>query len=334
MDYSKFIISIILLLVIISLGTAGYHLIEGMAYFDSFYMTMITISTVGFSEVKPLSTPGRLFTIFIIVSGISVLTYTLGQAVRVFVEGELRQILGRRKLEKQISKLREHYIICGFGRIGSTIAKELAAEHIPFIIIEQAPERIEQIETLRYYYLNLDATADTTLIKAGLYTAKGLVTAVSSDADNVFIALSAKGLRPEIFILARASDTKNEDKLLRAGASRVVCPYQIGGRRMAEILQRPTVVDFIDNTMMHSELDLKMEEAIISPRSPLIGKTLITSNIRQDFGVIIVAIKKVTNEMIYNPLPAEILEAGDVMVVIGKKDGLRRMASVMDPTIP
>ncbi len=331
MDYSKLKISIFLLLAIIVSGTVGYTFIEGMSPFDSFYLTMITISTVGFSEIKPLSPAGRILTIFIIVSGISVLTYSLGQVARVFVEGEIRQLLGRRKLEKQIAKLKNHYIICGFGRIGSTIAKELAAENIPFIVIEQDLERIEQIDASHFLYLNMDATVDITLIKAGLHNAKGLVTAVSSDADNVFIALSAKGLRPDIFILARASETKNENKLLRAGASRVVCPYQMGGRRMAEILRRPTVVDFIDNTMMNSELDLKMEEALIGPDSPFIGKTVVTSNIRQDFGVIIVAIKKATNEMIYNPLPSEIFDDGDVIVVIGKKDGLRRMAEEMNP---
>jgi voltage-gated potassium channel len=329
MDYSRLKISLFLLLVILGFGTAGYTLIEGMSPFEAFYMTVITISTVGFSEIKPLSIIGRIITLIIIVSGISVLTYSLGQVVRIFVEGELRQILGRRKLEKQIAELKDHYIICGFGRIGGIIAKELAADNIPLIVIEQEPSRIEQIEALHYLYLNLDATADTTLLKAGLHTAKGLVTAVSTDADNVFIALSAKGLRPDIFILARASDTKNEDKLLRAGASQVVCPYQMGGRRMAQILLKPTVVDFIDKTMMDNELDLMMEEAIIGPASTLIGKTVVTSNLRQDFGVIIVAIKKVTNEMIYNPMPSEIFDAGDVVVVIGKKDGLRRMEDIM-----
>jgi voltage-gated potassium channel len=329
MDYSRLKISLLLLLAIIGFGTVGYTHIEGWSAFDALYMTIITISSVGFSEIHPLSTAGRVLTISVIVSGISVLTYSLGQVARIFVEGELRQILGRRKLEKQIAELKDHYIICGFGRIGGIIAKELSMENIPFLIIEQEPLRIEQLEACHYLYLNMDATADTTLLKAGLHTAKGLVTAVSSDADNVFIALSAKGLRPDIFILARASDTKNEDKLLRAGASRVVCPYQMGGRRMAEILRKPTVVDFIDKTMMNSELDLNMEEAVIGPSSSLIGKTVVTSNLRQDFGVIIVAIKKITNEMIYNPMPSEILDAGDIIVVIGKKDGLRRMADIM-----
>jgi voltage-gated potassium channel len=329
MDYSRLKISLFLLLVILGFGTTGYTFIEGMSPFEAFYMTVITISTVGFSEIKPLSIPGRVLTIIVIVSGISFLTYSLGQVARIFVEGELRQILGRRKLEKQIAELKDHYIICGFGRIGGIIAKELAVDNIPLVVIEQEPSRIEQIEALHYLYLNMDATADTTLLKAGLHNAKGLVTAVSTDADNVFIALSAKGLRPDIFILARASDTKNEGKLLRAGASRVVCPYQMGGRRMAQILRRPTVVDFIDKTMVDNELDLRMEEAVIGPSSSLIGKTVVTSNLRQDFGVIIVAIKKVTNEMIYNPLPSEIFDAGDVIVVIGKKDGLRRMEDVM-----
>jgi voltage-gated potassium channel len=329
MDFSRLKISLLLLMVILGFGTIGYVSIERMSFFEAFYMTIITISTVGFSEIRPLSIAGRTFTIIIIVSGISVLTYSLGLVVQVFVEGELRQVLGRRKLEKQIAKLKNHYIICGFGRIGGIIAKELAADNIPLLVIEQEPSRIEQIEALHYLYLNMDATADTTLLKAGLHTAKGLVTAVSTDADNVFITLSAKGLRPDIFILARASDTKNENKLLRAGASRVVCPYDMGGRRMAQILCKPTVVDFIDTTMVDNELDLKMEEAVIGPSSSLIGKTVVTSNLRQDFGVIIVAIKKVTNEMIYNPMPSEILDAGDVIVVIGKKDGLRRMEDVM-----
>jgi len=329
MEYSRLKISVLLLLLVIGSGTVGYIWIEGWSVFDALYMTIITISTVGFAEVHPLSLAGRVLTLFVIISGIGILTYSLGLVARIFVEGELQRLFGRRKLEKKISQLKDHYIICGFGRIGSTIANELSAENIPLVVIEQAPLHVEQIEACHYLYLNLDATSDATLLKAGLLRAKGLVTAVSSDADNVFIALTAKGLRPDIFILARASETKNEDKLLRAGASRVVCPYQMGGRRMAEILQRPTVVDFIDNTMMNSALDLKMEEAVIGSSSSLIGKTILTSNVRQDFGVIIVAIKKTTNEMIYNPLPSEIFEAGDVIVIIGKKDSLHRMEDIL-----
>ncbi len=329
MDYSRLRISLIFLLVIILFGTIGYYSFESMSLFDAFYMTLITISTVGFSEIRPLSQVGRIITIIVIISGISVLTYSLGQVAKIFVEGELRKIFGRRKLEKQISKLKNHYIICGYGRIGGIVSKELADENIPFIVIEQAPGRIEELEHDRFLYLNMDATSEEALIKAGMDKAKGIVTAVSSDADNVFITLTAKGLRSDIFILARTSDIKNESKLLRAGATRVVCPYLIGGSRMAQVLKKPTVVDFIDIAMMNGKLGLKMEEAVVGPNSNLVGKTLINSHIRRDFGVIIVGIKRLSNEMIFNPLPTENLEAGDVIVVIGKKEDLKRMNDVV-----
>jgi voltage-gated potassium channel len=329
MDLFHLKISLSLLIATIAFGTGGYIVVEGMSPFDAFYMTLITISTTGFMEVQPLSTAGRGITIVIIVLGISLVTYSLSQIARYFVEGELRKVLGRRKLEKQISTLQDHYIICGYGRIGNIIVHELQATKTPLVVVEQDPVSIEMLEAEGILYLNMDATSDEALIAAGLEKARGLVTAVSSDADNVFIALSAKGMRPDIFILARASDVKNEGKLLRAGASRVVCPYQMGGRRMAEILRKPTVVDFLDQTMMHTELGLQMEEAVIAEDSPIIGKTLITSNLRQDFGVIIVAIKRITGEMVFNPGPGEIFNAGDVIVAIGKKTELQRMSNAI-----
>lgn len=329
MDLVKLKLSLFLLLATITFGTTGYIIIEGMRPFDAFYMTLITISTVGFSEIKPLSDLGRGITIIIIVMGISLLTYTLGQVARVFVEGELRKILGRRKLEKQVAELQNHYIICGYGRIGKIIVKELTATKNPLVVIEQDHASIEVLEAEGILYLNMDATSDEALKTAGLDRARGLVTAVSSDADNVFIALSAKGMRPDIFILARASDVKNESKLLRAGATRVVCPYQMGGRRMAEILHKPTVVDFLDQTMMHTELGLQMEEAVVAENAPITGKTLVTSNLRQDFGVIIVAIKRISGEMVFNPGPGEIFNAGDVIVAIGKKTELQRMSKAI-----
>lgn len=329
MNYSRLIICICLLAVILCIGTFGYAYFESMPIFDAFYMTVITISTVGFSEVKPLSNIGRTITIIIIVSGITVLTYTLGQIFRIFLEGEMLRILGRRKLEKQIAGLTNHFIICGYGRIGKIISQELGAENTPFVVIEENPEKIEQMEKDHVLYLNMDAAADEALHKAGIMHAKGLVTAVQSDADNVFITLTAKGLRPDIFVLSRASDEKNQEKLVRAGANRVVSPYLLGGRRMAHILKSPTVVDFIDTAMVDSPLGLRMEEAAIGPNSHIAGKTLIDSQLRKDFGVIIAAIKKPTNEMLFNPTPTETLEAGDVIVVIGKKEDLKRMREVL-----
>ena len=329
MDFFKLKLSLFLLVGIFVFGTSGYVIVEDKRPFDAFYMTLITISTVGFQEIKPLSDLGRVITIIIIVLGISLMTYTLGQVARIFVEGELRKVLGRRKLEKQVAGLRDHYIICGYGRIGNIIVTELRTAKIPLVVIEQDPASIELLEADGILYLNMDATSDEALRAAGLDRARGLVTAVSSDADNVFIALSAKGMRPDIFILARASDVKNESKLLRAGASRVVCPYQMGGRRMAEILHKPTVVDFLDHTMMHTELGLQMEEAIIAEGSPITGKTLVSSNLRQEFGVIIVAIKRITGEMVFNPGPGETFSAGDVIVAIGKKPELQRMSKAI-----
>lgn len=325
MDYSKLKLSIFFLFLTIFFGTFGYVIYEDMPVFEAFYMTLITISTVGFSEIRPLSHIGRVITIIIIIAGISLLTYTLGQVARVFVEGELRKILGRRKLEKQIAALNQHYIICGYGRIGSIIVKELNSDNIPLVVIEQDPQGIEELSEAGVLYLNMDATTDDALITAGLERARGLVTAVSSDADNVFIALSAKGIRPDIFILARATDTKNESKLLRAGASRVVCPYQMGAKRMAEILNKPTVVDFLDQTMMTNSLGLQIEEAFIGESSPITGKTVMGSNLRQDFGVIIVAMKRESGDMVFNPGPQEIFKNGDIIVVIGKKEELKRM---------
>ncbi len=317
--------SFTLLFLIIAAGVCGYHFVEGMPLFDAFYMTMITISTVGFQEVKPLSTAGRVLTIIIISGGITVAAYTIGTVVRTFVEGEMQKTFGRLKVEKKISQLTSHYIICGYGRIGSLICRELHEHNQKFVVIENQPSAIERMELDRVPYLPLDATIDGALIKAGIMKARGIVTTVGSDADNVFIALTAKGLRPDIFILARSSDEVNEIKLKRAGASRVVSPYLIGGKRMAHVLLRPTVVDFIDIAIAESNLGLQMEEYRVIARSRLVGKNLVESNLRKEYGVIIVLIKKHDGAMIFNPQPSEVLEADDTLVVLGKADDMKRM---------
>ncbi|MGD9176194.1 MAG: potassium channel protein [Desulfobacterales bacterium] len=318
-----------MLIGILSFGTCSYYLVEHMPLFEAFYMTIITITTVGFAEVIPLSQSGRVITVIIIILGITAGTYTISVLVRAIVEGELVQIFGRIKLQKQVSGLKNHFIICGFGRIGRIICDELAADNVNFVVIEQDPQVIEQIEARKFLYLDMDATTEEALIQAGIMNAKGIVTAVNSDANNVFITMTAKSLRADVFVLARASEEQNEAKLFRAGATRVVSPYLIGGRRIAQMLKKPTVVDFIDCAMMGSHLDLMMEEAAIGDKSSLIGKNLIDSNLRRDYGVIIVAIKKLSGDMVFNPMPSEALEAGDVIVVIGKKEDLKRMNTVM-----
>ncbi len=329
MENSKLIISLFLLFLVIFTGTTGYYLFENMDVFDSFYMTLITISTVGFGEIKPLSHAGRLLTIFIIISGISLLTYSLSQIASVLIEGELRKILGRKKMQRQLTKLRDHYIICGYGRIGETIAKELVESNTPLVVVEQDEKAIQRLDASGFLYLAMDATKEETLMAAGLLRAKGLVTAVSSDANNVFIALTARGINPDVFILARAIEPANESKLLRAGASKVVSPYVIGGKRMAEILQKPTVVDFIDRAMMNTELGLRIEEARVMQTSQLVGKSLVDSQLRLKFGVIVIAIKPMAGEMIFNPNADHVLNGGDVIIVIGKKEDLLQMNKVL-----
>lgn len=232
-------------------------------------------------------------------------------------------------MEKHISGLKDHFVICGYGRIGTIICEELHSENIPFVVIEEDPGKNDELEQNKYLYLNMDATSEEALLKAGIQSAKGLVTGVGADALNVFITLTARGLRPDIFVLSRASDVRNEAKLLKAGASRVVSPYVLGGRRMAEVLKRPTVVDFIDIAMANRHLGLMMEEARVGSTSHLIGKNLIESRLRQDYGVIIVAIKKKSDEMIFNPMPSERLDAGDVIVFIGKKEDLEGMNDIL-----
>jgi voltage-gated potassium channel len=322
-------LSFTLLLLTLAFGVTGYHYIEGMTFFEGLYMTMITISTVGFQEVKPLSVPGRVLTMIIISTGIMIAAYTIGTLVRVFIEGELSKTFGRRKVEKKISQLKDHYIICGYGRIGSLVCAELRNHGMECVVIENHPTAIERMEADRVLFLPLDATVDGTLIDAGIMTAKGIVTAVGSDADNVFITLTAKGLRPDIFVLSRASDEKNEIKLKRAGANRVVSPYLIGGKRMAHVLIRPTVIDFIDIAVTDSNLDLQIEECRIQSTSDLVGKNLVESNLRKDYGVIIVLIKKHDGAMIFNPQSNEVLESDDILVVLGKKDDMRRMSGVI-----
>ena len=321
--------SVLMLFGIVVFGTCGYYFVERMPFFEAFYMTIITISTVGYAEIIPLSQAGRALTIVIIILGISVGAYTISLLVRAFIEGELAKIVGRKIVQKQISELKNHYIVCGFGRIGRIICNELAAGKIDFVVIEHDPVIIERIESKNYLFLEMDATSEEALLKAGIMSAKGIATALRSDADNVFITLTAKGLRPNIYILARASHENNEDKLSRAGASRVVSPHLIGGKRMAQVLTRPTVVDFIDIATMGSSLGLMMEEARIGENSDLINKNLIDSNLRKNFGVIIVAIKKSDGKMIFNPMPSETLEARDVIVVLGKREDLKRMHAVM-----
>jgi len=310
---------------IVLAGVAGYNLIEGWPLIDSLFMTIITLTTVGYGEIHPLSSTGRLFTIVLIALGVGFVAYTLGSLTHWIVESQMRQILGRRRLQKQIERLEGHYIICGFGRMGTTICSDLAANAVPFVVIEKDDEVIEKEIPQNFLYLQGDSTDDDMLLAAGIRRAKGLVAVAASDVDNVYITLTARQLNPELFILSRAADETAERKLKQAGASRVISPYQIGARRMVLAVLRPAVIDFLDAAMNETDFDLQMEEHLVGATSRLAGRSLLESNIRKEHGLIVVAIKRSRGEMVFNPPADTSIEKGDKLITMGPRENLDKL---------
>ncbi len=313
---------------VLVIGTLGYVFIEGWHFFDALYMTVITLTTVGFQEVHLLSRPGRAFTIVIVFMGLGFMFYVLGAVAQVVVEGQIREVLGRRKLEKLIQKVKDHYIICGFGRIGEIIARQLTEKGVPLVVVEHRPQLAQTLEKLNYLYVLGNAAHENVLLEAGLERAKGLVTAVSSDADNVYIVLTARSLNPKLFIMARSGEEGSEQKLLRAGADKVISPYVIGGRRMAQTILRPTVLDFLD-VAVHGGMDLSMEEIPVGQHSHLVGLALKDSGIRQKLDLIIVAIKRADGQMVFNPQPATQIMSGDTLIALGAKANLDNLIKLL-----
>ena len=320
--------SIAALVTVIAFGTLGYAMIEDWQAFDALYMTIITLATVGFREVHELSPEGKIFTIVLIISGTGIIAYTLSSLIQFTLEGQLRKILGRKKLESRIGKLRDHYIICGYGRIGHLICREFQSRPTPFVIVEQNPNNIERLEREGYMYVEGDATDDETLQAAGIEHAKGLITAVTSDTDNVYITLTARGLNPKLFILARAGEEGAEKKLMRAGASKVISPYTIGASRMAQAILRPSVVDFIELATASEHLALQIEEIRIAADSVLAGKNLINSGIRQSMGIIIVGIKESDGKMTFNPPPEKNIEPNSVLIILGERPAISKLEKI------
>lgn len=320
----KFFIAGLLLVSILFFGTSGYMLIEGASLLDGLYMTVITITTVGYGETVNLSPEGRLFTIALIFIGVSFVLYMFGKITEAVVEGGLKKIFGRLNMEKKIAKLEGHYIVCGFGRIGKVICKTFAAGKRPFVVVDNDPKEIGNLDELGYLFLEGEASDDAVLIKAGIKKAKGLIAVVSTDAENVYIILSARGLKSDLFILARSSGEKSADtKLLRAGADKVISPYYIGGTRMAQVVVRPTVIDFIDLTLHAGELGLRLEELVVSENSGFCHMSLQETGIRKDFDVIVVAIKREHGEMQFNPTPQSVIMPNDTLIVLGEHDNMK-----------
>ncbi|MEN8264262.1 MAG: potassium channel protein [Nitrospirota bacterium] len=313
---------------VISIGTIGYSVIEGWTVFDALYMTIITLTTVGYEEVHALSRAGRYFTTILILSGVGSMLYALGVGAKVVIEGELRDILGRRQLNKKIESLKDHYIICGYGRMGKTTCKEMIRNNARFIIVEKDPEILITIEK-DVLSMQGDSTQDSVLKDAGIERARGLISVLSTDADNLYVVLSARGLNPQLKIVARASEDGAEQKLLRAGADKVISPYSLGGLRIDQTILKPAVVDFIEFATKSGNLELQMEEIKVKSKSQIVDHSLDECGIRKEMGIIIVAIKRETGEMEFNPMSTSVINLGDTLVAMGETKQLQALEELV-----
>jgi voltage-gated potassium channel len=327
--YRAIATSLLVVIVLLTGGTLGYMLVEGWSAFDSIYMTVITLTSVGYLEVHPLSSAGRVFTMGLLLSGVFSLFYAATAAIRSIVSGELTGQLGRSRMEKKLESLRDHIIVCGYGRMGQLVAQEFSVQKMPFVVIERSPELLADFGVEHGLALAGDATHDETLRRAGIERARTLVTLAASDANNLFITMSARLMSDRIFIVARAEDEGAEKKLMRAGASRVVSPYVIGGQRVAQAVLRPSVVDFIELATRSDYMALQIEETQVHKNSALCGRPLRDTGLRQDLGLIVVAIKNPDGKMVFNPPPESVIADGDILITLGaknKQDQLRTLA--------
>jgi voltage-gated potassium channel len=323
----RYLVLLLIPIVLILAGTLGYYLIEpGYSLFDALYMTVITLTTVGYEEVHhPLSRHGRIFTMALLLIGVFAFFYTITELLRSVISGEVRDLLGRQRMERSLAGLSNHMIICGYGRMGRHICEEFSRQGLPFVVIDRDPQLLQDFNVPHGIALPGDATSDEVLKRAGVERARALVTVAASDADNLFITLSARLLNDKLYIVARAEGELAEEKLLRAGANRVVAPYAIGGTKMAMAVLRPAVVDFIELATRTEHLDLQIEETLIRAGSKLDGVGLHDSGLRQELGVIVVAIKKANGHLVANPPGDAVMSPGDTLITLGPRKGLDRV---------
>ena len=321
----------LLMLIVVGIGTAGFHYVEGWPWFDGLYMVVTTLTTIGYQEVHPLSHTGRIFNVFVILSGVSLLLLGIGALSQALLEFELQSFFGRRRMERDIARLKDHFIICGMGRVGRSVARELARKPASFIIIENAENKRQKFASENWLVLAGDGTQEETLREAQIERASGLIAATTTDATNLYIVLTARGLNPRLKIIARASEDAAEKHLLTAGANSVVSPYSFAGQRIAQSLLRPHVVSFLDTATTHLGMDLEIGEVHITPGSMFAGKTLETSRIRQERGVIVLAIKR-RDGMRFNPAPDERIEPDDCLIAMGEPTQLRQLEQTASPS--
>jgi voltage-gated potassium channel len=312
-------------------GTVGFVWIEHYPWFDAFYMTLITVTTVGYGEIRPLTQPGRVFNSFVILFGVSVIFLAIGGMTQIVIDLELNQFFGKRRIKNMIDKLEGHVILCGYGRVGRGAAAELTRSGANFVVVDNDEDRVERAMKAGVLAVLADASSDETLRDVGIARAKGLIATLASDADNLFLILSAKSLNPQLRLSARVSEESSEQKMRRAGADYVFAPYNTTGHRMAQALLKPHVQQFIDfTTRQNIGLNVGIEQVLVTETSACVGRSLAEMPIRRDTGVIVLAIRKASGEMTFNP-PAEArIGGGDHLIAMGEQDGLHKLEKLLD----
>lgn len=319
---------------IVIIGTVGFIAIEDMALIDAIYMTIITITTVGFGEIKTLSPEGRLFTIALVAGGVGIIGYSLGTMIEFVVGGQLSGLYRRRNMTRRIENLRAHFIICGYGRVGEAVAKEFARHDATFVVIDQGGETLNRLSESGHLFIEGDATTDEVLMAAGVERAAGLVAAVDSDADNTFVTLSARVLNPDLFIVARSNSDEAINKLEKAGASKVISPYSVSGRRMATVLLKPLVTDYLEVMAGAGELEFRVEEFALNATCEVVGRSIKELDIRNETGASILAVRHGTGGFDTNPDPSLVLSDEDVVVAIGTPDEMVRLEEYFACRLP
>lgn len=308
----------------IGLGTFSFQRLEGWSLLDSLYVTAQTVTTVGYGDLTPHTPLGRAFATAFMLVGVGIVLFALTFTVQSIVQSELLATFGQRRLSRKMSKLRNHFIICGAGRVGSHLIRALSSSDDPFIVIESNPQKVTELMDSGIAVLVRDATLEESLRDAGVEHARGLAACLPDDADNVYVVLTARDLNPKLHIVARAAEEQAEAKLIRAGANRVVAPTIIGGHRMAVALTKPAVGDFIDS-ITANKLELGFEQLEVDPVSPLVGRKLVETNIRSELDVVIVSIRRIDGDIVFNPAGDALINAGDMLIAIGKSEALIKL---------
>lgn len=317
MLYRRFAYAFALLVALIVVGGLGYAAMEGWSFADGLYMAVITVGTVGYGETHPLSAYGRFYTILFILLSTGVMVYATSSLTAIIVEGELFELFKRRKMDKLIKHLSGHYLVCGDSSIGLHIVEELQRTNQPFIVVEHDVAKVNALIARDILAIAGDATSDATLVAAGIERAAGLVTTLHTDADNLFVVLTARRLNPKLRIIAKAIDEATRDKLQQVGADGVVMPEAIGGMRMASELLRPDVVSFLDIMLRNKDETIRVDEIRVQDGAKVVGSSLADSGVTTTEGATLVAISRGSNAYRFNPAPDTRLEAGDVLIMLG-----------------